>query len=241
MKLSIQTSAGAYYYNLKTLYIGVKKINKKIAKENLLLFKSLMDKQNISFGLIYGTLLGAIRENDFISHDEDIDLYMLEENKELFLEKLFYLRKHGFEVARYDKRGLLSIIRNGEYIDIYFFSKFKKGVRISSGLCVEESYLTNTTYLNFMGTSFLAPKESIRFLEFEYGKSWKTPIPYTDFKVSSKKIMMFKIKEHFKYLLPDFMYLRLIKINERKMIQDFEEKFTEESMYNENIPHHSHV
>jgi len=38
-----------------------------------------------TFGLIYGTLLGAIRENNFIEDEEDINIFILNENKEVFL------------------------------------------------------------------------------------------------------------------------------------------------------------
>ena len=37
----------------------------------------------------------------------------------------------GFKVARYDRRGLLSIIRKGEYIDLYFFKKLCSILKLS--------------------------------------------------------------------------------------------------------------
>ena len=44
-------------------------------KELLLELKNLLDKNNITFWLMTGTLLGAIRENDFLAHDpNDIDI-----------------------------------------------------------------------------------------------------------------------------------------------------------------------
>jgi len=37
----------------------------------------MKDKFNLDIYLVYGTLLGVIRENDFIAHDNDIDLAYL--------------------------------------------------------------------------------------------------------------------------------------------------------------------
>ena len=56
------------------LFPGVKRIDKEIAFENLCLLKSILDANGIKFQLAFGTLLGVVREHDFIDHDEDIDL-----------------------------------------------------------------------------------------------------------------------------------------------------------------------
>ena len=63
----IKTGVGVYHYSIKPLYVGRKKIDKQIAKENLLDFNSLAIKYKLKFGLAYGTLLGAVRESDFIA------------------------------------------------------------------------------------------------------------------------------------------------------------------------------
>ena len=124
MKLKIKTPVGNYYYKYVPIFLGIKPIDKVIAKENLLLLKGILDKHNLKFLLSFGTLLGAVREHDFISHDEDIDLIMFKRDLPSFLSLLFELRKNGFELARYESRGFLSIIRKGEYIDFYFFDDY---------------------------------------------------------------------------------------------------------------------
>ena len=78
----IHTSSGTITYKTYPLYTGVKVINKEISQENLLLLKRILDNYSIFFGLIAGTLLGAVREHDFINHDEDTDLFFLEEDKQ---------------------------------------------------------------------------------------------------------------------------------------------------------------
>ena len=49
-------------------------------KELLFKTKELLDEAGIPFILAFGTLLGAIREKDFIKNDPDIDLIIDDED-----------------------------------------------------------------------------------------------------------------------------------------------------------------
>ena len=102
MKLKIKTPVGNYYYKYVPIFLGIKPIDKVIAKENLLLLKKILNNNDVSFILAFGTLLGAVREHDFISHDEDIDLIMFKKDMPKFLSLLFILRENGFDVVRYE-------------------------------------------------------------------------------------------------------------------------------------------
>lgn len=213
----IITSNGVIRYKTHVLYCGVKYIDKEIAFENLKLFKTILTKNNIKFQLAYGTLLGAVREHDFISHDEDIDLVILEEEKQHTFDILPQLIAEGFEIARYDRRGLLSIIRKGEYIDIYFMKSDGNGIRTCSGILVIEKFLTHTAPINFKGEEFEGPKDYEEFLEWVYGKSWSTPIEWHDFNMPKWRRWMFYLKEHIKDVLPDSLYFRLASKSEKKL------------------------
>lgn len=171
----ICTNSGEYSYEDIELFIGRKIIDKKISKNNLLDFKKILDANSIPFCLMYGTLLGAIRENDFIDYDEDIDIYILDEYREGFLNLLFELRKNGFEVARYLKSDLLSIIRENEYIDIYFFKKTLFGSRVCLADTISGKYLENSKKILFLGEQYSIPFNYERILEILYGKSWRIP------------------------------------------------------------------
>jgi len=85
----IMTDKGIYSYEEVELYLGRKIINPEIAKKNLLDLKKVVDKYGIRYGLMYGTLLGAVREGGFIVYDEDIDLFVLEEDRDKVLSALF--------------------------------------------------------------------------------------------------------------------------------------------------------
>ncbi len=76
------------------------------------------------FWLDFGTLLGAIREKDFIAHDFDIDIGTFSENSSKIEEEL---TKHGFKkLKEYYINGRLaeqSYDYKGAGIDIFFYEK----------------------------------------------------------------------------------------------------------------------
>lgn len=222
----IKTPEGFLYYKFKPLYPGIKQINKEKANENLQLLKRILKEQNLNFGLAYGTILGAVRDHDFITHDEDIDLYILKEDETLFLSTLVLLNNYGFNIVRNDRRGLISIMRNGEYIDFYIFSKYKKGIRICSGMLIPEKFLTETIDYPLLGSYYKIPKDYEIFFEYEYGSNWSTPIPYVDFNMTRWKKFSYIIKEHIKNLLPNFIYIPIKKHLENKSIRKYSEKIT---------------
>lgn len=175
----INTKKGVITYEEKIPVSGAKRINIKIATKNLLDLKKILDAHSIKFGLIYGTLLGAIREGNFIKHDEDIDLFVLDEHKEDLLCILDEIIDAGFQVLRYDKK-LLSISRNEEYIDFYFFRKSNFGIRkCDVGLKAKAKYLEQTKDFLFLGEFFQVPSKSESFLVDLYGKNWKIPVKDT--------------------------------------------------------------
>ena len=221
----IKTTKGLYCFKNTPLFAGRKKIDKGKSKENLCVFNRLANKQGLFFGLVYGTLLGAVREKDFIEHDEDIDIFILEESKELLMGLLFELRNEGFEVVRYDRRGLVSIMRNNEYIDIYIFKKFRQGVRICCGECILERFLLETTEISFLEGVYFVPKDYIGFLVFQYGTHWSDPVVYSDFsRVNKWNSFLCWFKEEIKSALPDCMFYLWVKKNEDRFIESFYKK-----------------
>ena len=90
------------------------------ARNNLLFFDDLVKNTNIRWTLFYGTLLGVIRDNDFIPHDDDIDIVVLNEDRPEFMRLLFEFIDNGFVLLR-NERSILTLYRNGVYMDIYFY------------------------------------------------------------------------------------------------------------------------
>jgi hypothetical protein len=70
------------------------------------------------------------------------------------LDTLPFLVKKGFLVWRYDG-SMVSIIRDNEYVDFYFFRKSFFRYRINNpGLTAKAKYLENTVPYSFLGESF---------------------------------------------------------------------------------------
>ena len=171
----IKTNKGNINFEPYKFILGSKFIDKKIAQDNLLEFQKIMDSHNIIFTLAYGTLLGAIRENDFITHDEDIDVAILDEDRDDFLNILNIFLNNNFTIGRYAD-DILSLIRNGEYIDIYIFRKKLFGYREFGNERLKEKYLIDIVDYNFMDSKFKIPKESEKYLIKHYGANWRIPL-----------------------------------------------------------------
>lgn len=207
MRFTIDTRKGPYTYKFQIVYNGIKRMDMAIAKENLLLFNKIAKKNELPFGMVYGTLLGAIREHDFIAHDEDIDLFILREDLDLFKSMLFELREYGFEVIRYDRRdGLCSIMRKGEYIDFYIMSPLIEGVRETLGDPIPEKYLTNLIEYDFQGEKFMATKYAQEAMMFNYGGNWNVPIEMNQYDMPWYKKLKVRISWWIYYTMPDWLF-----------------------------------
>lgn len=227
----IKLTNGSLKYKTIPLYGGIKRINKEKAFENLCLLKKKLDAAHIPFQLAYGTLLGAVREKDFITHDEDIDLIILGEYKQQFIDVLPELNDVGFRVARYDRRGLLSIIRNNEYIDFYFFDKRDDDLRSCSGILYPAVFFEHTQNCIFKGVDFLIPLDFEGLLRYAYGDNWHIPVHYHNFEISPIKRKILRLREIVKESLPDRIYFLLVKSAEKKFIDKYKpriEKYRKE-------------
>lgn len=151
-------------------------MDKETAKFNLLLFHKILNKYNIKFFLLYGTVLGAIREKDFIAHDTDTDIGILEEERKQFLKAIPELIDNGFELIRTkEPDDLVTFMRNDEYIDIGVFVSNGKYYTYQGNL-IDKYFLDKLDSIYFLGESFLIPSNIERFLELTYGSNWKIPL-----------------------------------------------------------------
>ena len=180
MKKKIDIDGDIFEYSEVALFHSRKLIDRKISKENLEILNGILEKTNFIYGLIDGTLLGAIREGNFIEHDEDIDIYLLSEFKTELLRLLPLLRDKGLELIRFED-NFISLMRNNEYIDIYFFESqrnwyFKRLRVFDNNYEMDAISLENPINILFLGMNIPIPSNARKLLRKTYGKNWKVPI-----------------------------------------------------------------
>lgn len=83
------------YYRIKSYVFSNRKAHfRENALDVLSAFDKCMTENNIEYSLIFGSLLGAIREHGFISHDFDIDVALFISDRNSRNESL--LKQYGF-------------------------------------------------------------------------------------------------------------------------------------------------
>ena len=160
---------------------GAISFDTKTAAENLLLLSSVFEKQNIKFWLVFGTLLGAIRDKDFIPHDTDTDIGVFATDKDKLISAIPDLVMLGLVPIRTKRPDdLLSLMRNDEYINIGIYSQTSDalGYKYWGYQCdkVYGNHFDSFDAIKFLGIEFCVPQNAEKLLEVYYGKNWKTPM-----------------------------------------------------------------
>ena len=172
----IKTSKGFLEYKSHLLYFGGKVMNKEVMLDNLRVFALYMDKIDINWGPAFGTLIGIVRNDDFQPWKPLFDIYILKEDEERFKDILWLMMEVGFNLVRYERRGLYILERNEEYIKVFVLHKISSDVRHTGGSdFIHEKYLQNTVKWNFKGILLNVPVDVDEYLTFQYGEDWITP------------------------------------------------------------------
>jgi lipopolysaccharide cholinephosphotransferase len=169
-----------------------KKINNKEYTHDLLDVKEILDEENIDNWLIFGTLLGAVRDKDFLSWDDNINFAVYKEDflpkietiKEKFISYGFIFRlipkKRGLKINlhRYKHRVALEAL----FLD----SSYKNNkYRCSDAFKHPRKYFEKKGFIEFKGEIFRVPSPVKDYLSFLY-QDWKTPIKLKDLSNPSK-------------------------------------------------------
>lgn len=158
--------------------------------------KNVLSKAGIPFWLEFGTLLGAIREKDFIAHDLDIDIGMPMSYHTQELVNI--LERNGFKLKRritvsdgyaleetYERCGVdIDIFyfyeKNGKYVCHAFSSapgkNWKETISEFGGLLVREHQFPLTSArrveIIFKGDVYYAPSDIEAHLISNYGANY---------------------------------------------------------------------
>lgn len=222
--LFIQTLKRTFIYKCYHRY-NIKKINKgnkirseffKIEGEEVLsAFVNLLNQANILFWLDFGTLLGYYRENDFIKHDNDLDVGTCIENADEIHDILI---KNGFtlihsyacsdggrEESYKFKHTCIDVFyyredknKNTLYCNTftthrYMFHNYRKKFKCS----VKRIDFPNSGFVKavFKGNDVYVPKLIKPYLAAVYGENFMIPDPNYDYRSIAKNITYYDYQQ----------------------------------------------
>ena len=170
---------------------GVRKggmMNVPVMQKNLLDFKRIMDKYNIRFMPIFGTLLGLIRQGDVIPYDTDSDFACWAEDHRKMEGVISDLKELGFYIPDRNACPLQDhfIIREGEKIELWWFIKIDKERIYSDTIGYKEEFFNNTKTIQYLNETWKIPQNPEEFLNVTYGPTWVTPDPTAIYKLNRK-------------------------------------------------------
>lgn len=205
--MKIKTSKGFLHYQLHQLYFGKKQVDKKNMLDNIHVLSLYLDRIGINWGPAFGSLIGIVRNDDFLPWNPVFDIYILKEDEERFKDVLWLLVEDaGFELVRYERRGLYYLRRNNEYVKFLILHKISPDVRHTG--CsdfIHEKYLQNTVKWNFKGNNLNVPLEVDEFLTFQYG-DWVNPKQTVWYKQGLVERLWYCVKTWLLDHLPDRFY-----------------------------------
>ena len=149
--------------------------------------KEILNKIKVRHWITDGTLLGYFREGDIIGHDIDADLGCLIED---YTDEIIpNFLKNGWSLVSVHgekKCGLeLSFSKTNARVDIFFF--YKEEGRLWHGAWAYDGTKGNFNLIkyiyddfdlkcvNFLGTEFMAPADTLKYVTTKYGSSWDKP------------------------------------------------------------------
>nr|WP_308757867.1 LicD family protein [uncultured Bacteroides sp.] len=223
-KIVIKLRLKKYVYPVYHYLVVLPKLKKRTHdfrrsnKELLFLIDSVLTCNGYVYWLNFGTLLGAYRDHDFISYDNDLDIGMWYEKDYYKIINLF--EKNGIKLVQlvnFSDPNCCEprFVYKGVYVDINFYIhedgnivtydyNFIKGItyNVQSGktefpVLVEK--VINPYFaigkIKFLNFDFPVPVDTCEYLKANYGESFMTPIVNFDYHDYATNIKCFDLKE----------------------------------------------
>jgi len=171
--------------------------------EHLCFVDDALMRHNIKHWVMFGTLLGAVRDNDIISYDYDFDIGANIKDVNKIMDLNSEINQYGYnfklpiDTVGYDYtndsntkviwRVSIKIEYNNIVMgDIYLFDKFddgimrrfdkKSGTYMTPNISFPAWFVDNLTTVIIRDRLFASPIYPQILLEQWYGKTWQTPI-----------------------------------------------------------------
>ena len=163
-----------------TRYYGhTERINKENAAYLLNTLKKVFEENGIELILAYGTLLGAIREHDFIGHDNDMDTMIWGKHMQKCLDLAPELEKYGIKLECYVLPWIFTYSYKGVTCDIDLINEpiypLNKRYCLLESQYIQRSFFEHTEKYEFQGEMHNVPAHPEVLLEYHYGKNWRIP------------------------------------------------------------------
>lgn len=192
-----------YLEKKENQYIQEKNISfQKNGKEVFAVFLELCYRNKINCWLVYGTLLGYIRENGILKHDFDFDVGIWYKDYSKDFENL--LKNNGFNLKHqftalpdYDAFEQ-TYEKNGVTIDVFYH--YENSEKIWTHVFYKELFDEGSLFrirkldypkdslkqVVFLGKECFIPNNAEIYLEEIYGKNWRIPDQHFDWRKGSK-------------------------------------------------------
>lgn len=193
---------------------GSIKLEGKVAREAEAMLADvtrLLGKIGVRYGLDGGTLLGIVREDRLLPWDDDMDLFVPEDQLPRLEARLYRFRLAGYKVSVKKARHSLGSIQAGSVRLIKIRSRkylFWRGdllmdlfIKYASGeryewivgdenavhKSVDGRFYRSLRTLLFRGVEYAVPAETDAYLAARYGE-WRTPVTVWDFRRDDQAI-----------------------------------------------------
>ena len=165
-------------------------IDTALAKEGLEKLSAVLQKADVEFWLDCGTLLGAVREKNFIEYDYDTDLSMKISDVDKVLSLREELKSQGIlmELQKHNNVESMFVFfyTTRIKIDLYIWHKiemiyrkplwYERGGNVNEWIIaeVDSKFYDSLDKILFLGKEYLIPSNVRQYLTLLYD-NWETP------------------------------------------------------------------
>ena len=174
-------SNGADELALERTYSKSRPIDVPIAQEMLREAKQIMERLGVVFFLRQGTCLGAVRDNDLIPWDDDLDLGSvigLNGFTERSIDRVVAaFRGNGYfaKVEGNDHCINAAMVKSSMRMDWACYRIIDDNILHYPGIRLPIRLFTELKEIEFIGEKFLVPNPPEEYLRIKYGPSWMSP------------------------------------------------------------------